>query len=228
MRASQLERLSVRPKKYLGQHFLTSEFFAREIVDAIPAGPGERVLEIGPGRGALSIFLKERFPEVHLVEIDKDAINHLKEKLGHGVFTIHEADVLEFNFEKVGFPIHVVGNLPYVIGALIIKKTLLLGAAIRSFTFMVQREVAERIVSGPPDHFLPVFRTCNNAVSTSSRRIFSKAQDLFRRRPDSAGQPLHFKTAAGRLGLLLRLRQPRVFNAPEEAFQCAESKPGRA
>jgi 16S rRNA (adenine1518-N6/adenine1519-N6)-dimethyltransferase len=139
------------PKKHLGQHFLTSPAYARKIAEAVPAQTGDHVLEIGPGRGALTIFLKELFPGpgLHCVEVDRDAIVRLREKLGEGSYTIHEADVLAFDFGKAGFPLHVVGNLPYSIGALIIKKTLCYGNAIRSFTFMVQREVAERIVAKP-------------------------------------------------------------------------------
>jgi 16S rRNA (adenine1518-N6/adenine1519-N6)-dimethyltransferase len=150
----------MRPKKHLGQHFLTSPFYARKIAEAIPAGPGEHVLEIGPGKGAVSIFLKERFPEFHCVEIDDEAIAALKEKIGEGRHTICNADVLSFDYGKAGFPLHVVGNLPYSIAALIIKKTLLYGSAVRSFTFMVQREVAERIVSQPhrkSNGFLTIF-----------------------------------------------------------------------
>ena len=150
----------MRPKKHLGQHFLTSSSYARKIAEAVPALPDEHVLEIGPGRGAVSIFLKERFPEFHCVEIDGDAIVKLREKLGKGSYTIHQADVLSFDYGEAGFPLHVVGNLPYSIGALIIKKTLFYGSAVRSFTFMVQREVAERIVSPPhrkSNGFLTIF-----------------------------------------------------------------------
>ncbi len=150
----------MRPKKHLGQHFLTAPTYAQKISDAVPANAGENVLEIGPGQGALSIFLKERFPEFHLVEVDQDAIDRLRCKMGEGKFTIHHADILKFEFEKAGFPLHVVGNLPYSIGALIIKKTLLYGNDIHSCTFMVQREVAERIVASShskQNGFLTVF-----------------------------------------------------------------------
>jgi 16S rRNA (adenine1518-N6/adenine1519-N6)-dimethyltransferase len=135
------------PKKHLGQHFLTSPAYAQRIAEAVPATRDEAVLEIGPGHGALSRYLVERFPAMHLVEVDDDAATRLKQKLGEGSYTLHIADVMKFEFSKAGFPLHVVGNLPYSIGALIIKKTLLYGDSIRSCTFMVQREVAERIVS---------------------------------------------------------------------------------
>jgi 16S rRNA (adenine1518-N6/adenine1519-N6)-dimethyltransferase len=152
----------MRPKKHWGQHFLTSPAYARRIAEAVPARHEEHVLEIGPGRGALSVFLKERFPEFHCVEIDRDAIVNLAKKLGEGAYTIHRDDALSFDFGRAGFPLHVVGNLPYSAGAMIIKKTLLYGSAVRSFTFMVQREVAGRIVSPPhrkTNGFLSIF--CN-------------------------------------------------------------------
>ncbi|MDR2728729.1 MAG: hypothetical protein LBB56_06305, partial [Chitinispirillales bacterium] len=86
------------PKKHLGQHFLTAPAFAKRIAAAVPAREGENVLEIGPGRGALSVHLLERFPALHLVEVDRDAIGILKEKLGEGVYSIHNGDVMEFDF----------------------------------------------------------------------------------------------------------------------------------
>jgi 16S rRNA (adenine1518-N6/adenine1519-N6)-dimethyltransferase len=150
----------MRPKKSYGQHFLTAPSFARRIAEAVPATAEDHVLEIGPGQGALSVFLQERFPTFHCVELDTDVIDTLKSKLKGDKYTIHISDVLEFDFFKAGKPLHVTGNLPYSIGAHIIKKTLLYGNDILSCTFMVQREVAERIVSGPhskTNGFLSIF-----------------------------------------------------------------------
>jgi 16S rRNA (adenine1518-N6/adenine1519-N6)-dimethyltransferase len=164
----------VGPKKYLGQHFLTAPAIAKKIADAVPAGAGERVLEIGPGRGALSVHLLKKFPGMHLVEVDSDAVNALRDKLrgndmNDGIlppgpaadqYIIHNEDVMAFDFSKAGFPIHVVGNLPYNIGARVIKKTLMYAPRVLSCTFMVQKEVAERIVSGPgskQNGFLSIF-----------------------------------------------------------------------
>lgn len=148
------------PKKHLGQHFLTAPAYARRIAQSVPAQAEAKVLEIGPGRGALSVHLKERFPSLHLVEIDEAAIGILREKLGDGVYTVHRADVMAFDFGIVGFPLHVAGNLPYNIGAHIIRKTLFYGSGISSCTFMLQREVAQRIVASPHSKtygFLSVF-----------------------------------------------------------------------
>jgi 16S rRNA (adenine1518-N6/adenine1519-N6)-dimethyltransferase len=148
------------PKKQLGQHFLTSPAYAERIVEAIPAASHETVLEVGPGRGALTIFLTGRFKALHCVEIDHDAISILMKKIQPETATIHHHDILTFDFAKVGFPLHVTGNLPYAIGARIIKKTLLYGKDILSITFMLQREVAERIVARPctkTNGFLTIF-----------------------------------------------------------------------
>jgi 16S rRNA (adenine1518-N6/adenine1519-N6)-dimethyltransferase len=150
----------MRPKKHLGQHFLTSTRYAERIAESVPAGSGENVLEIGPGQGALSVYLKKRFPDFHLVEVDPEAVERLREKLGEGRHVIHNQDIMEFDYSTAGFPLHVVGNLPYSIAALILKKTLYYGNDILSCTFMVQREVAERIASGPhskTNGFLTIF-----------------------------------------------------------------------
>ncbi len=148
------------PKKHLGQHFLTAVSYAQKIADNVPAASHENILEIGPGRGALSVHLVKRFPLFHCVEIDDDVVALLEEKLGKGDWSLHRSNVLEFDFRKAGFPLHCVGNLPYSIGAHIIKKTLLYGNNILSCTFMVQREVAERIVAAPhtkQNGFLSIF-----------------------------------------------------------------------
>ncbi|MDG5815052.1 16S rRNA (adenine(1518)-N(6)/adenine(1519)-N(6))-dimethyltransferase RsmA [Chitinispirillales bacterium ANBcel5] len=149
------------PKKQLGQHFLIAPSYAKRIAEAVPCCNSEcKVLEIGPGRGALSVPLKERCPAFHLVEVDKDVLESLTRKLGEGEYTLHRADVMKFDYGLVGFPLHVVGNLPYNIGACIIKKTLLYGSKVKTCTFMVQREVAQRIVSGPHSRdngFLSIF-----------------------------------------------------------------------
>jgi len=150
----------MRPKKELGQHFLTAPTIAKRIVDSISAAPEDHVLEIGPGKGALSVHLKKRFPHFHCVEVDRDVVAKLSEKLGPGDWVLHECNALRFDFSKAGFPLHVIGNLPYSVGAMIIKKTLLYGTNILSCTFMVQREVARRIIASPhtkQNGFLSIF-----------------------------------------------------------------------
>ncbi len=137
------------PKKRLGQHFLQSPYYAERIAQAVESSDGCTVVEIGPGRGALSIFLKRRFPRFHLIETDRELIPSLKEKMGAGEWTLHRGDVLKFDFDSIDAPLHVVGNLPYNIGAHIIRKILSYAPKVASVTFMVQREVAQRIVGKP-------------------------------------------------------------------------------
>ncbi|MDD5673128.1 MAG: 16S rRNA (adenine(1518)-N(6)/adenine(1519)-N(6))-dimethyltransferase RsmA [Chitinivibrionales bacterium] len=148
------------PKKRFGQHFLTAPAYARRIAEAVEKEASAHILEIGPGKGALSAYLVKRFPELHCIEIDPDCIAALRQKLGEGTYTIHQGDILEFNCIAVGTPLHVVGNLPYSLGAMILKKILYYGNAIRSITFMVQREVALRIAASPgvkENGFLTIF-----------------------------------------------------------------------
>ncbi len=160
------------PKKHLGQHFLTAVRYAERIAQSIAAGEHENVLEIGPGNGALSVHLAKRFPGFHCVEIDPDVVGALRARMGDGRWVLHQCDALEFDFSAAGFPLHVIGNLPYSIGALVIKKTLLYGNNILSCTFMVQREVAERIAAAP--------HTKRNGFLSVFCQFFGKPRILFR------------------------------------------------
>ncbi|MBD3314323.1 MAG: ribosomal RNA small subunit methyltransferase A [Chitinivibrionales bacterium] len=137
------------PKKRLGQHFLVSQFYAERIADSIEASSDETVVEIGPGRGAVSRYLKERFPSFHCVEIDSEVVAGLRETLGGGEWSLHVGNILDFDFEVLGSRFHAVGNLPYNMGARIIRKVLYQAPRVVSCTFMVQREVAERITAKP-------------------------------------------------------------------------------
>lgn len=148
------------PKKHLGQHFLTAPAYASRIAQSVPASPGETVVEIGPGTGALTYHLVSRFPRLICVEKDPDVVPRLREKIGPGAYQIHQADARTFDFSSLGSSMHFAGNLPYGIAAIIIRRVLTLGACVRSCTFMVQREVAERIVASPHSKrngFLSIF-----------------------------------------------------------------------
>ncbi len=155
-----MKNRSCIPKKKFGQNFLIVPYYARRIAYTVESKDDSKVLEIGPGTGALSIFLKERFPRFHLIEKDKDLISSLKKKIGGGEWTLHIGDVLDFDFNILGAPLHIVGNLPYNMAAPIIRKTLMYSPHVASVTFMVQREVALRIVANPDtkqNGFLSIF-----------------------------------------------------------------------
>ena len=144
-----MKNLHPLPKKKLGQNFLKASYYAERMAGAVPSPGKGSVLEIGPGLGALSIYLKKRFPGFHLIEMDEDIIPILQEKLGDGQWQLHVGNVLEFDLQSIDAPLHIVGSLPYNRASHIIKKSLFSAPHVSSITFMVQREVAERIVSGP-------------------------------------------------------------------------------
>lgn len=140
-----------KTKKYLGQHFLKNKQIINKIVNAIDA-KYKNIYEIGPGAGALTYALLEKF-NVKAIEIDKDCIANfaLPENL-HENLQVIEADILEYKFSEI--PECVVGNLPYNIGTQILRR--LMFEKMQTGLFMLQKEVAER-VSGVSYGRLSVF-----------------------------------------------------------------------
>lgn len=139
-----------RRKKSLGQHFLRDTNMIHKIVSSIPAQPGDKVVEIGPGDGALTEYLSERFDDISAVEIDPVMIDHLQKKLPD--LHLIKQDILKTDwsgFARKGRLLHVVGNLPYFITSQILFALLKDRSVLTSATLMMQKEVAERIVAEP-------------------------------------------------------------------------------
>lgn len=140
--------MSIKPKKSLGQHFLTDENIIQKIADAIPAKPGDRVIEIGPGTGALTEALIGRYENLVVVELDQRAIEVLEQRFED--LEIHHGDVLDLNWGELSIgkeKTHVVGNLPYYITSQILFGLLENRDLFSDALLMMQQEVAERIVS---------------------------------------------------------------------------------
>jgi 16S rRNA (adenine1518-N6/adenine1519-N6)-dimethyltransferase len=139
----------ISPRKRLGQHFLHDPNLQRKIVDALRAGPADRVVEIGPGTGALTTHLAARFPDLTAIEVDERAVAYLAETLP-GVDVRH-LDVLSADWSALaaGGRLHVVGNLPYNLTSPILFVLLDARTAISEAVLMMQREVAERLAAGP-------------------------------------------------------------------------------
>lgn len=138
---------AVRPKKYLGQHFLADENIARKIAGSLDAPENAAVLEIGPGMGMLTRFLLERFPlSLRVAEIDPESVAYLKTHYPMLEGRILEGDILEMKLEDL-FPeeVHWIGNLPYNISSPIFFSLLDHHTRVPSLVAMVQKEVAERI-----------------------------------------------------------------------------------
>ncbi|MEK9755933.1 MAG: 16S rRNA (adenine(1518)-N(6)/adenine(1519)-N(6))-dimethyltransferase RsmA [Bacteroidota bacterium] len=143
---------NVNPKKYLGQHFLIDENISKKIVNSVDFSRYNKIIEIGPGRGALTKYIIDQGEKLSLVEIDNDSVNYLKETFYNQNLYIIEKDFLKLKFEDEfrGFnKILIFGNFPYNISSQIIFKVLDNYKVIDGVTGMFQKEVAERIVSKP-------------------------------------------------------------------------------
>jgi 16S rRNA (adenine1518-N6/adenine1519-N6)-dimethyltransferase len=138
----------VRPKKFLGQHFLKDQNIASKIVEAVNLGPGKnRVLEIGPGTGVLTQFLSvNKNVELRLVEIDYESVSFLKSHFPELRDQIVEGDFLELPTKDLFVDdFIIVGNFPYNISSQIFFKVLELRHQVTQVVCMLQKEVAERI-----------------------------------------------------------------------------------
>ena len=136
------------PRK-LGQHFLIRDTVLDHLAAATCGEYAPRVIEIGPGRGALTRHLLPRTDELHAVELDASLARYLQSKFAsESKLHVHVADVLATDLSQWGAAV-IAGNLPYYITSPIIEKFLALGAQFRLATFVMQLEVASRILAQP-------------------------------------------------------------------------------
>ena len=141
----------VKPKKFLGQHFLKDLKVAQDIADTVDPFPELPILEVGPGMGVLTQFLMEKGREVKVVELDFESVAYLRENFSALEGNIIEDDFLKLKLEKLfdGRPFVLTGNYPYNISSQIFFKMLDYKDLIPCCTGMIQKEVAERIAAGP-------------------------------------------------------------------------------
>jgi len=141
----------VRPKKYLGQHFLTDPAIARRITDSLEMTQARTVVEIGPGTGVLTGELLQRNDlELYAVEIDHESVEHLLEKWPSLSARLVEADILAFDFASLTEePFSVIGNFPYNISSQIFFRLLDYRSQVEQVVCMLQKEVAERLAAPP-------------------------------------------------------------------------------
>ena len=141
-----------QPRKRFGQNFLHDPAVIGRIIRSIAPHPGEHLVEIGPGLGALTLPLLQAVDRLDVVEIDRDVIPHLQHACaGYGELRIHNVDVLKCDFTALaeGSMLRLVGNLPYNISTPLIFHLLKQLPVIGDMHFMVQREVAERLAAAP-------------------------------------------------------------------------------
>ena len=144
-----------RPRKRFGQHFLHDPAVLERILGALAPGPADRVVEIGPGRGALTEYLlSTHCRTLDAVEIDRDLAALLRERFAaEPRFALHQADALQFDFAALaaerGGRLRVVGNLPYNISTPLLFHLIESAPAIIDLHVMLQREVIERMAAAP-------------------------------------------------------------------------------
>jgi 16S rRNA (adenine1518-N6/adenine1519-N6)-dimethyltransferase len=140
-------------RKRFGQHFLHDPAVIRRIVDAVAPVAGEHIVEIGPGRGAMTWELLRRAQALDVIEIDRDLAQSLKrDPRATAGLRIHVGDALDGDFLKLragGVPLRIVGNLPYNISTPLLFHLLSQRAAIADMHFMLQKEVVDRMTAQP-------------------------------------------------------------------------------
>jgi 16S rRNA (adenine1518-N6/adenine1519-N6)-dimethyltransferase len=144
----------IRARKRFGQHFLHDPAVIARIVAAVQLQPGEAAVEIGPGRGALTAALLQAAGRLDAIEIDRDLAALLRARFAaQSSFLLHETDVLAVDWHALaaarGTRLRLIGNLPYNISTPLLFRLLECADAIRDMHFMLQREVADRILAAP-------------------------------------------------------------------------------
>lgn len=137
------------PRKRFGQNFLEDRGVVRQIIAAIDPRRDDRIVEIGPGPGALTAPLLDHVARLDVIEIDRDIIRGLRARFASQSLHVHQGDALEFDFSVFGTDIRVVGNLPYNISTPILFHLTAQVALLRDCHFMLQREVVERMAAEP-------------------------------------------------------------------------------
>lgn len=202
-----MARRTARPR--LGQHFLRDRRILGRLAASLPISPGSLVVEIGPGRGALTEHLLARGARVVALEIDEGLAVDLRDKYaGSEGLEVLVADVLDVDFAEIAEarsdePALIAGNLPYYITSPILRKIFDAGQSTRQATLLMQEEVARRVVArkGMKDYaFLSVL--C---------RLYSEPELLFRVPPRAFSPPPKVTSAAVRLTMRRR-------EQPEPAF----------
>jgi 16S rRNA (adenine1518-N6/adenine1519-N6)-dimethyltransferase len=176
----------MKARKRFGQHFLEPAWVDR-VVEAIRPSASDRFLEIGPGRGALTLALASRVGELVAVEIDRDLAPALAARVPGNVRVV-EADFLRVEpstLSGLGSPLRVAGNLPYNISTPILFRLLEMaddGARVRDATVMLQREVAERLTAMPGTKEWGVLSACQQ-LRAQARVVLELPPGAFRPPP---------------------------------------------
>jgi 16S rRNA (adenine1518-N6/adenine1519-N6)-dimethyltransferase len=190
MRPTPFQRAPGPARRRFGQNFLTDPGAVRRIVSALDPRPGEAVLEIGPGRGALTGALVDAAGLIAAVEVDRDLARLLRSRFPPDRLALLEGDVLRLSLESVGAalgrasgtPLAIVGNLPYNISKPVAMRLVESRALVARAVLMFQREVAERLTASPGERsYGPL--TVLTGAAFSITALFDLQPGAFRPRP---------------------------------------------
>jgi 16S rRNA (adenine1518-N6/adenine1519-N6)-dimethyltransferase len=189
----------------LGQHFLIRKSILERIAAAACPSPGSTVIEIGPGKGALTEQLLARDANVIAIEVDQVLVHYLERKFhDQPRLTILNADVLKVDLTQWG-PVTIAGNLPYYITSPIFERVLSVGSLLQNAVFLVQKEVAARVAATPGNR--------DYGYLTVQTRLMAEPKFLFEVAPSAFHPPPKVDSAVVQL---VPRAEPRVTDA--EAF----------
>lgn len=172
----------MRVRKRFGQHFLHDPGILRRIIESIAPAPGDRIVEIGPGEGALTRPLLQLVESLTAIEIDRDLARRLSEALPANRLKMVCADALEFDFSSLPGDSRLVGNLPYNISTPLLFHLARHAKRVRDMHFMLQLEVVDRMVAKPST---PEYGRLSVMLQARFRmkKLFSVAPGAFRPPP---------------------------------------------
>jgi 16S rRNA (adenine1518-N6/adenine1519-N6)-dimethyltransferase len=223
---------SHRPRKRFGQHFLHERGVLARILDAIAPSTEDFLVEIGPGEGMLTGPLLERVKKVEAIELDRDLAAALQTRFPDRLI-VHCADALEFDYARFPLGVRLVGNLPYNISTALLFHLAGYASRMRDMYFMLQLEVAERMVAAPST---PAYGRLSVSLQARFRmkKLFNVARGAFRPPPKVQSafvrmQPLdrHLPVDEQLLRRAFSARRKTLRNAlPEVDFAAVGIDPG--
>lgn len=171
------------PKRRFGQNFLVDNHVVDRVLATVDPRPAETIIEIGPGRGALTKRLVQSGARVVAIEFDRDLVPQLRDEFrDRANFVLVESDALAVDFCKVVQPAHsvrVVANLPYNVGTAILQRLIEQRNCITEMTLMFQREVADRVTAAPDSLERGYFSVFVEAYC-EAERLFDVSPQAFR------------------------------------------------
>lgn len=184
---------NARPKKSLGQNYLTDENICRNIVNAFEIEPGEHIVEIGPGKGALTRYILEKTSNLTVIELDRNNCALLKEWfpgldiINHDFLKMELKELLANSVERL----RVIGNIPYNITSPIIFKLMDNRTIVKDAQLMIQEEVARRITAEPNNKEYGIPSILLN-VFGSSKLLFKVSRNCFYPKPKVDSRIIYF------------------------------------